>query len=257
MTLTTVQFVGSAVIIIIAAIYLSRFADEIAERTGLGQLLIGSVLLAGATSLPELSVDISAVRNGMADLALGDLMGSSLFNLLILAILDLSSHSRGRMLSRQAARHALSGNVSGALIAAVAIGLLSQPILGGGQILGVFYGLWLVLLGYIGGIHLVYTDQLASREEAIATGAKQTAPVSWYGAAFGFIVAAAVIVVAGPYLANAAGKIADASGLGKSFNRNNISGLQHVFTRTGCVARGSANGSTRFGNRERVRQQRI
>ena len=140
MTVAIAQFAVAAVIIIIAGIFLSRFADEIAERTGFGRLLIGSVLLAGATSLPELSVDISAVRKGMADLALGDLMGSSLFNLLILAILDLSSHSRGKMLSRQAARHALSGNVSAALIAVVALSLLSQPILGSGQVLGI--SLW-------------------------------------------------------------------------------------------------------------------
>ncbi len=219
MTFAIIEFAVTAAIIIFAGTFLSHFADQIAERTGFGRLLIGSILLAGATSLPELSVDISAVRKGMADLALGDLMGSSLFNLLILAFLDLSSHSKGRMLSRQAARHALSGNVSAALAAIVALSLLTQPILAGGEILGISYGLWLIVLGYIFGVRLIYCDQQASREEAVAAGAApaHTGSGTWHRPALGFFAAAAVIVVAGPYMAEAAGVIADASGLGKTF----------------------------------------
>jgi cation:H+ antiporter len=219
MTVALIQFSISAIIIIIAGTFLSRFADEIAEVTGFGRLLIGSVLLAGATSLPELTVDISAVRNGMVDLAMGDLMGSSLFNLLILAVLDLSVHSKGKMLSRQAARHALSGNVSAALTALVALGLLAQPVLGGGEVLGISYGIWLILLGYVFGVRLVYCDQRASRAEAPLTeepGAR-SAPGAWRRPVLGFVAAAAVIVVTGPFLAAAAGSIADASGLGKTF----------------------------------------
>ena len=93
---------------------LVSYADEIAERTGLGRLLIGSILLAGTTSLPELSVDIAAVRSGIADLAVGDLMGSCLFNLLILAILDLSWHSRKDVCHDKRPAMSLSGNVSSA-----------------------------------------------------------------------------------------------------------------------------------------------
>ena len=102
-----IQFLICAAVIIVAGTFLSKYADAIAELTGLGRLLIGSVLLAGATSLPELTVDISAVRLGAVDLAVGDLLGSSLMNLLILAVVDLSYYSRGRMLSKQAAAHAL------------------------------------------------------------------------------------------------------------------------------------------------------
>jgi len=101
------QFLVCAAVIIVAGTLLSKYGDWIAELTGLGRLLIGSILLAGATSLPELTVDISAVRLGAVDLAVGDLLGSSLMNLLILAMLDLSHHSRGRMLSKQGAAHAL------------------------------------------------------------------------------------------------------------------------------------------------------
>ena len=216
MTYALVQFAVAAIIIIIAGTFLSRYADEIAERTGLGRLLIGSILLAGATSLPELTVDIAAVRNNMADLAVGDLMGSSLFNLLILAVLDFSTHSKGRMLSRQAARHALSANVSAALATIVTMSLIA-PILAGRQFLGISYGLWLVALGYLFGIRLVYYDQKVSRREAVESEQVHALEGTWYRCAIGFVAAAAAIVIVGPYLAESAGTIAEASGLGKTF----------------------------------------
>ncbi len=83
-------FVGAGVILILAATFLTRAADEIAERSGLGRVWMGAVLLAAATSLPELAVDVAAVRQGAADLAAGDLFGSSMANMLILAVLGLA-----------------------------------------------------------------------------------------------------------------------------------------------------------------------
>ena len=124
------EFAVCAAVIVVAGTVLTKCADTIAEVTKLGRLLVGSVLLAGATSLPELTVDISAIRLGAPDLAIGDLLGSSLANLLILAVLDLTHHSRGQMLSRQAARHALSGSMSVALTALAGLSLLTGPMLG-------------------------------------------------------------------------------------------------------------------------------
>lgn len=66
---------------------------------------------------------------------------------------------------------------------------------------------------------MVYYDQQVS-SAALKTGAQTESPVptpSWRGPAIGFAAAAVVIVLAGPYLADAAGKIADASRLGNTF----------------------------------------
>ncbi len=212
------QFLATAGVIIVAGTYLSKFADEIAEQTGFGRLLVGSILLAGATSLPELTVDLAAVREGMPDLAFGDLLGSSLFNLLILAILDLSTVSRGQMLSRKAARHALSGNVSAVLTGLIAISLLAQPVLGNHEWFGISLGIWLTLVAYALAARMIYYDQQVSRmEAAVETHAEPVPRGAWGRPAAGFLAAAVVIVVVGPYLAESAGRIADASGLGKSF----------------------------------------
>ena len=219
MTVAIAQFAVSALIIVLAGTFLSRCADEIAGTTGLGRLLIGSILLAGATSLPELTVDISAVRGGLPDIALGDLLGSGLFNLLILALLDMSTHSKGRMLSRQAAGHALSGGVSAAVTAIVTMCLLTLPLSAAGEFGGISYGLWFVVAGYVLGIRLIYYDQreAAARCSAGPVSAVRMQPGSCRRPAAGFAVTACVIVVTGPFVSQAAGQIADASGLGKTF----------------------------------------
>ena len=71
---SVLQFAVCASIIVVAGTYLAKHADAIAEITKFGRLLIGSVLLAGATSLPELTVDISAIRMGAPDQLIGNLI---------------------------------------------------------------------------------------------------------------------------------------------------------------------------------------
>jgi cation:H+ antiporter len=79
---------GAAVVV--AGILLAWSADRIANATGLGEMWTGWVLLAGATTVPEFVTDTSAVRLHAANLAGGDLFGSSLTNMAILAVLALS-----------------------------------------------------------------------------------------------------------------------------------------------------------------------
>jgi cation:H+ antiporter len=105
------QFVLLAGAVAIAGSLLARSADRIAEATGLGRLLVGSLLLAGVTSLPELSVDIAAIRSGFVDLAAGDLLGSSLMNLLILAVFDLSVRSGKKNALTGRSRSCTFGNI--------------------------------------------------------------------------------------------------------------------------------------------------
>lgn len=212
------EFAVCAAFIVVAGTVLTKCADTIAEVTKLGRLLVGSVLLAGATSLPELTVDISAIRLGAPDLAIGDLLGSSLANLLILAVLDLSQHSNGHMLSRRAARHALSGSMSSALTALVGVALLTGPMIGNVTLLGISPVLLLVAAAYIGGVRIVYHDQrILAVEAAVEAKEAHEPPKSLSRAVLGFIAAAAVILVVGPFMAHAAESFAKATGLGRTF----------------------------------------
>lgn len=86
-----------ALIIVIAALALPWFANHIAEQTGLGQIFVGTLFLAVSTSLPEVAVSISAVRMGSTDIAVGNLLGSNIFNIFIL-FLDDMFYTKGHIL---------------------------------------------------------------------------------------------------------------------------------------------------------------
>jgi cation:H+ antiporter len=83
------QFAAAGLIILFAGVRLSRYGDIIAEKTGLGGTWVGVVALAAVTSLPELITGASSILLfDVADIAAGDVIGSCMFNLAILALLD-------------------------------------------------------------------------------------------------------------------------------------------------------------------------
>lgn len=220
MTIAILQFLVTAAVIIAAGTVLTRCADAIADLTKMGRLLVGSILLAGATSLPELTVDINAVRLGMPDLAVGDLVGSSLFNLLILAIIDMTHRARGYMLSRMAAAHALSGAASVVLAGAAATFILVSHRFPEFSVGGVGIGSLVIATIYLFAVRLVFLDQTISAKQPESHGKDVLVPaghLSLPTAIIGFVLSAAVIVFAGPFMAEAAGTLADLSGLGKTF----------------------------------------
>lgn len=82
-------FVVCALLIVASGVSLAVIADRIAKAGGMTHSFMGILFLATATSLPELSVGISAVRRRSYDLLLGTVLGSNIFNVLVIAIADL------------------------------------------------------------------------------------------------------------------------------------------------------------------------
>jgi cation:H+ antiporter len=78
----------AAVAVVGAALWLPRLGAELARQTGLGEAFVGSLFIAITTSLPEIAVSLAAVRLGAIDLGIGNVLGSNLFNLLILGLDD-------------------------------------------------------------------------------------------------------------------------------------------------------------------------
>jgi cation:H+ antiporter len=83
-----VQYGVAAVVVVAAALWLPRLGAELASQTGLGEAFVGSLFIAVTTSLPEIVVSLSAVRIGALDLGIGNVLGSNLFNMLILGLDD-------------------------------------------------------------------------------------------------------------------------------------------------------------------------
>lgn len=115
-----------ALIVILAALFLPYFAENIAQQTGLSDSFIGTMLLAVTTSLPELVISIAAVRIGSLDMAMGNLLGSNVFNIFILPIADMF-YSEGSLYSSISTTHLLSILAAIMMTAVVAIGLVVRP----------------------------------------------------------------------------------------------------------------------------------
>lgn len=129
------KFAACLAIILFAGTKLARYGDAIAEKTGLGRLWVGLLLLSAITSMPELVTGVSAVALvGLPDLAVGNLLGSCLFNLAILAVLDIMSRPQPA-LSMASSRH-----VASAVCGIVLAGIVAGGIWGGPRFPGLSAG---------------------------------------------------------------------------------------------------------------------
>ncbi len=112
----------NAFIVIIAATFLPKIGEGIAESTGLGQTFVGNIFIAVSTSLPEIVVSVAAVKLDAVNLAIGNLFGSNIFNILILAIDDIF-FINGPILSFVNQNHIISALSSVAMTTITIIGL--------------------------------------------------------------------------------------------------------------------------------------
>jgi cation:H+ antiporter len=83
------RYAVNAAIVVIAALFLPKIGEGIAETTGLGNSFVGNIFIAISTSLPEVVVSMAALKMGAVDMAIGNLFGSNIFNILILGIDDI------------------------------------------------------------------------------------------------------------------------------------------------------------------------
>jgi cation:H+ antiporter len=72
---------GGIAVVIVAARFAVWSAADIATVLGVPPILIGAKIVAIGTSLPELALDVTAVRRGRVHLAIGDVIGSNLTNI--------------------------------------------------------------------------------------------------------------------------------------------------------------------------------
>jgi cation:H+ antiporter len=84
------RYVVAALFVIAAGIWLPFIGKDLAAAMNWSTSFVGTLFIAGVTSAPELVVSISAMRIGAIDMAAGNLLGSNLFNMLVLAIDDLA-----------------------------------------------------------------------------------------------------------------------------------------------------------------------
>ncbi len=205
-------FILTAAVIVFAATQLAKYGDIIAIRTKMGGMFIGVLLLAGATSLPEVITSISSLSQNAPNLAAGNLLGSNTFNMFLLAVIDIA-HRKQRILRTAARKHAVTGSMTIFMIALVVFFMLADIDIKIGWI-----GLdsLIILLVYVLFVYLIQKDnaqQMPPQQELeITPGTPSLAR-----GIIGFLIAAGVLILVTPFMVENANKISDITGLGTTF----------------------------------------
>jgi cation:H+ antiporter len=200
-----------------AGYFLSRYGDIIAEKSGISASWIGLILLATATSLPELVTGISAVTFADApNIAVGDVLGSTVFNLAILVMLD-ALYKRETLYSRAAQGHILSASLGAILIAFAGFNLLldhagMSPAFGHVGLYSPF-----ILLVYLVSLRAVYSYERRTVSEFVEASAERYPGVTLRSAVKGYARAAMAVVLAGSWLPFVAKDISGMMGWEQSF----------------------------------------
>ena len=195
------------------AFRLARYADAIADATGIGRIWIGTVLLAASTSLPELTTDVNAAFLGSIDIGVGDLMGSTLANMLVLALLDLF-YARQRVLDSVSTDHALVGAIAIVLTAIAGVAIAAGGL---GSIGSVGVETLLIVIVYLVGMRAVYANSLPSTVPPDQLELGESSRSLLWGGVRGFAIATVGLALTSPLLVLSASAIAVEGGVTETF----------------------------------------
>ena len=219
------KFFICAAVILFAGSRLSKYGDVISEKSGISKIWIGAVLLATITSLPELANNISAVSSANApNLAAGDIFGSCLFNIMIIAILDLIYKVKGRgpILGSVEIGHILTAVIGILLIAVAAAGIVIEhshfPI----SFLNIGIYSFGILLVYIIGSRVIFGFEKKRQEEYLEKKVHtiekhEYKDISIFTAYSRFAIFALMVVLVGSWLPIIGRQLAMMSGWGQTF----------------------------------------
>ena len=239
-----VTFVLSAVLIVVSAMQLAKYGDVIAARTKLGGMFIGVLLLAGATSLPELLTSINSIRMGSPELSAGNFFGSSAFNMFILAILDLLGRNQ-RILRTSQGKHLVSGGFAVFISTLVLFCLVANPTITEMNINIGWVGIdsILIMAFYILAIYKIQQSEQDNVSTEMTEEELAEIPSLKVGL-IGFAAAAVVLGIVTPFMVRAADTISEVTGLGASFVGSSlvalVTSLPEMVTSISAISIGAA-----------------
>ncbi|MDH6104520.1 sodium:calcium antiporter [Anabaenopsis tanganyikae CS-531] len=149
------NFTLLALATVLLGVWLAYLGDEIATTTGLGQSFIGSLLLAAATSLPEVVVSLEAIRMNAVEMAVSNIFGSNLWNLAILGIYDVA-YLKGDLWLQISDVHLFTAIISMIMTSVAIVGLIYHAV-SRSRMYVTWDGLTLIAL-YIGGMYIIYRN---------------------------------------------------------------------------------------------------
>jgi len=119
------RYAAGALVVVGAGSALPFVAENLSLAMHWNQSFVGNLFVAFATSLPETVVTFAAIRLGAVDMAVGNVLGSNLFNILIIAIDDLL-FLPGSLYQATEPSHSVSGITAIIMTGVVSAGLMSR-----------------------------------------------------------------------------------------------------------------------------------
>ena len=226
--LSVVLFLAAAAVITVFGIWMTRIASLLADRTGMGQAVMGAVFVGASTSLPEIVTSLTAASAGHPDLAVSNAVGSIAGQTALLAVAD--------MTYRRANLEHAAASAANLMMGALLVVLLSLPLLA----MGIpRFALWhihpasfLLILAYLFGIRLVSQTQsepmwypARTRETLRPRRGQRRRGGSTADLWLRFAVASAFMGAAGWVLARAGVSIATHTGLSETAVGGVLTGL--------------------------------
>ena len=211
-----IQFLATALVIVLAGVRLARYGDVLGEKTGLGRSWIGVVLLAATTSLPELFTGFGATAlAALPDIAVGDVLGSCMFNLLILSFMDAVQPEP--LSTRAHQGHALSIGFGLLLLGIAGFGLLGGSRLPAVGWIGLYSPALIIL--YFVSMRVIFTHERHRRALETREIAEELmyAAIPLRTAVLHYTVAAVFVVGAALWLPRLGAELARQTGLGEAF----------------------------------------
>ena len=205
-------FLASAAAVVFLGVQLARYGDALATLTGWGRLFVGSILVALATSLPELSNNITAVRIDNPQLALGNVVGANMINMFTMAVVALIFG--GRRFLQQVAPEQGYLIVLAAILTGLALLFAGWHALAPGgvteaNVWQIGYSSLFLLVVYVIGMRIVYQRRPAEVEDAEEADPGMTLSRAWLM----FSLVSVGVIIAGVFLAQSADWIAEATGI--------------------------------------------
>jgi cation:H+ antiporter len=215
--LAALYFAVCSALIVLGGARLARHGDVIAARSGLGRTWFGLVLVASVTSLPELVIGVSSVTAaGLPDVAVGDALGSCVFNLALLGAADLSRRGRGVLSgARRSQRLAVLFGIAMLLWVAAGLWAGGFAVTVGGQ------RLWLtapvLLAGYAVAMRALFRAEQAAAPPAPPLSRAGPGAPELRRSITRYVQSAGIVVAAGVAMPFVASGLAEAAGLRLSF----------------------------------------
>jgi len=226
-------FIAASVVVWLAGARLTRHAAAISAATGLGQAVIGIVLLAGVTLLPGIGVVLTSATRDNVDLALNSIFGSIALQVALLAVVDFVIGRRALTAVVPNPGVMLQGSLNIILAATAAAAM----IVGDVAVLGVGLWAWGLMLAYLACVWVLARAEgrrpwLAARDGRVdrelteeqpgpepgECGRGEVAPQDRLSSLIPRTAATGVTILAAGFILAVSGEtLADQTGIGSSF----------------------------------------